>query len=129
GRRIDRDMRAVGAVAVGALAVGEAALGAEAREFAEEQRLATRRASFVLLDAHFLFGAAKALGRLFRDTRLHVFRDHDDRRAAHDDATRGKGAESFFHVFSRTMEHAANAVHRHAERIGADLREDRLEAL
>src|SRR5919197_4655149 len=120
---------AICAAAVGAFVVREAAFGADVDLHSEEERPATRRARLVLLDAHFLGSATQALRGRLRNARLHVLRHHDDRRAAHDDAARGKGAEALLHVLGRAMEDAADAVHRYAERIRRDLREHRLESL
>ena len=83
----------------------------------------------VILEAHVLGSAAQALAPFGANAVLEVGGDLHDRRAAHHDAARGKGAEAFLHVVGRTVEHAADTVHRHAERVGGDLREHGLESL
>src|SRR5437763_9470842 len=129
GAWVDRDVRTMGAVAVRALAVREAAFGADAGELAQWHGVAVRRPRLILLEAHVFRAAAEPARSFGADAVPQILRDEHDGGAAHHDAARRKGAEAFLHVVGRAVEHAADAIHRHAERVGRDLREDGLEAL
>ena len=126
GLGIDRNVGRMRAVAVGALIAGIGAFRRAPREGGKRQRLLAGTEHGARIDFDILHRAAPALRCGSANVIAQLCRCAEDRVAAHHHRARAIRAAAVAHVIGRAVEHAADVVHRHFQRIRRDLRADRL---